>query len=316
METIVGEHPDVGYFMYITNLYRRAPLTGYLSMRLMWALGILDFAWTPVVHNPRIPFNNVSPYEAELVWSQCRRGQWIPENTDITLDASYSEPRYERYLLSMIRRHLLACRASRFMNKNPMNSLRMGFLNRLFPDARFITISRNPVDTIFSQYRMAEELNRRYAESPLFQEVIQQRLKMDMLNLRVKTRTYARTLELDREHPMLGIANEWKDMQLAVIEALDGDAGLQARTLSIQLEDLHTRPVDTLERVWDFCELDAAKAAPITASYADKLGPSPRRKATAEELALMPRVWEIVAPVAQQLGYEEPDYEAAYERTN
>ena len=28
LETIVGEHPDVGYFMYVTNLYRRAPLTG------------------------------------------------------------------------------------------------------------------------------------------------------------------------------------------------------------------------------------------------------------------------------------------------
>ena len=159
METILGEHPDVGYFMYITNLYRRAPLTGYYSMRLMWALGVLDYKWTPPVHNPRVPFTNISPYEAELVWSQCSKGQWVEDNQDITLDASFSEPRYERYLRSMIRRHLLACRATRFMNKNPMNSLRVGFLNRLFPDARFITIARHPVDAVFSQYRMAEELN-------------------------------------------------------------------------------------------------------------------------------------------------------------
>jgi hypothetical protein len=74
--------------------------------------------------------------------------------------------------------------------------------------------------------------------------------------------------------------------------------------------------VATLERVWEFCELDAAKAAPITAHYADNLGPSPRRKATGEELALMPRVWEIVAPVARQLGYKEPDYDAVYERAD
>ena len=316
METIVGEHPDVGYFMYVTNLYRRAPLTGYASMRLMWALGILDYEWTPPVHNPRVPFTNISPYEAELVWSQCSKGQWVEDNQDITLDASFSEPRYERYLRSMIRRHLLACRAPRFMNKNPMNSLRVGFLNRLFPDARFITIARHPVDAVFSQYRMAEELNQRYAESPLFHEVIQERLRIDMLNLRVKTRTYARTLELESKHPMLAIANEWKDMQLAVLEALAGNSGIRERTLSMQLEELHTAPVATLEQVWAFCELDADKAAPITAHYADKLGPSPRRKATAEELALMPRVWEIVAPVARQLGYEEPDYDAVYERAD
>lgn len=308
METIMGEHPDVGYFMYITNLYHRAPLTGYYSMRLMWALGILDYEWTPVVHNPRIPFNNISPYEAELVWSQCRKGQWVQDNTDITLDASYSEPRYERYLRSMIRRHLLACRATRFMNKNPMNSLRIGFLNRLFPDARFISISRHPVDTILSQYKVAELLNDRYKESPLFQEVIQNRLKMDMLNLRVKTHTYARTLELDREHPMLGIANEWKDMQLAVLKALACSPAIQERTLLIPLEDLQSQPVATLERLWDFCELDAKAAAPITAHYADKLGPSPRHPVDDAEWALLPRVWEIVAPVARQLGYEEPDY--------
>ena len=312
METILGEHPDVGYFMYITNLYRRAPLTGYYSMRLMWALGILDFAWTPVVHNPRIPFNNISPYEAELVWSQCSQGQWQDGCTDITLDASYSDPKYERYLVSMIRRHLFACGASRFMNKNPMNSLRMDFLNRLFPDARFISISRDPVDTIFSQYKMSMELNERYKESPLFHEVIQERLKMDMLNLRVKTRTYDRTLELDREHPMLGIANEWKDMQSAVLETVAGNPGIQERILLLPLEDLQTKSVETLERLWDFCELDAKSAAPITAKYADQVGPSPRRSVNDEELALLPRVWEIVGPVARQLGYEEPDYNAVY----
>jgi hypothetical protein len=312
LETIVGEHPDVGYFMYVTNLYRRAPLTGYLSMRLMWALGVLDYAWTPPVHNPRVPFTNVSPYEAELVWSQCKRGQWKKECADITLDASYSDPRYERYIRSMIRRHLLVRGASRFMNKNPMNSLRIGFLNRLFADARFVAISRNPVDTVLSQYRTAEVLNQRYRESPLFQEVIQERLRIDMLNLRVKTRTFARTLELDKEHRMLGIANQWKDMQLAVLESMAADPGIGERTLSIQLQDLHTQPVATLERLWDFCELDPEGAAPITAKYADKVGPSPRRTANAEERAILPRVWEIVAPVARQLGYEEPDYDVDY----
>ena len=309
---MLGEHEDVGYFMYLTNLYRRAPVFGYYSIRAMWAVGILDFAWTPVVHNPRIPFNNASPYESELVWSRCSRGQWDEACADVTLDASFSEPRYERYLRSMIRRHLLALGKPRFMNKNPVNSLRVGFLNRLFPDARFVAASRHPVDTVLSKHRAAEKLTQRYQESPLFQEVLQERLRMDMLNLHIKTRTYARTLELAKEHPLLAIANEWVDMQQAILEARAGDAGIRERTLEVRLHDLQVQPVETLERLWAFCQLGGASAQAITARYADKLGPSPRRPVSDEERALLPRVWEIVAPVARQMGYQEPDYDAAY----
>jgi len=190
----------------------------------------------------------------------------------------------------------------------------MGFLNRLFPDARFISISRDPIDTILSQYKMAEILNERYRESPLMKKVIQDRLRIDMLNLRVKTRTYRRTLELDKEHRMLGIANEWKDMQLAVLESLAGNPGMQERTMLLPLADLQTQPVATLEQLWDFCQLNSESAAKVTVRYADKVGPSPRRPVNDEERALLPRVWEIVAPVARQLGYEEPDYDAVYER--
>ena len=136
-----------------------------------------------------------------------------------------------------------------------------------------------------------------------------------MLNLRVKTRTYERTLELDKEHRMLGIANEWKDMQLAVLEALAGDPGMQERTLQLPLEDLQTQSVATMERLWDFCQLNSESAAEVTARYADKVGPSPRRPVNDEERALLPRVWEIVGPVARQLGYEEPDYDKVYQRS-
>ena len=44
-----------------------------------------------------------------------------------------------------------------------------------------------------------------------------------------------------------------------------------------------------------------------------QVGPSPRRSVTDAERALLPCVWEIVAPVARQLGYQEPAYEATYE---
>jgi hypothetical protein len=111
---------------------------------------------------------------------------------------------------------------------------------------------------------------------------------------------------------MLGIANEWKDMQLAVLDSVANDPGIKERMLLLPLEELQTRPAETLEQLWEFCELDAETAAPITKKYADQVGPSPRRSLSDEDRAVLPRVWEIVAPVAQQLGYQEPDYEKDY----
>ena len=52
-------------------------------------------------------------------------------------------PRHARFLATAIRKHLRYFRKSRFLNKNPDNSARVLYLNRLFPDAYFIHIVRD-----------------------------------------------------------------------------------------------------------------------------------------------------------------------------
>lgn len=306
LEQIIAAHADVAHFWYLTNVYSRSPVTGYGMAHLLRTLGVLDGASVLSVHNPRISFTMLSPYECEWVWSQSEKSLWDERCTDLTVGSEFSDPRFERYLRSMIRRHILVQRATRFVNKNPVNCLRIGYLHRLFPDARFVTIVRHPVDTVLSHHRAAARMRRVVYADARVRRTFQVDLHIDILSMCIKTRTYAQTLALDQVHPLLGIANQWKDLQTEVLDSIDREPGLGERVLPLCYEDLVSQPAHTLERVWRFVELHGEQADAITRAYADRLTPPPALELDVQERALLPRVWEIAAPVAARLGYSEP----------
>ncbi|MDC0325429.1 sulfotransferase, partial [bacterium] len=45
-------------------------------------------------------------------------------------------------------------RKNRFVNKHPENSLRLRFIKKLWPDAIFVHIFRNPKDVVYSNYKL------------------------------------------------------------------------------------------------------------------------------------------------------------------
>ncbi|MBN1660184.1 MAG: sulfotransferase [Anaerolineae bacterium] len=292
LERIVAEHPDAGHFWFLTNVYSRAPVTGYGMARLLQAAGVLDAGSVPVAHNPRIPTALLSPFECEWLWSRSRTSLWDGACTDLTVGADHSDPRFERILFSLIRRHLLVQRASRFVHKNPVHCLRLGYLHRLFPDARFILIARDPIDTIVSHYRMAQRVEGIVRGAGL-ERLAAEKLRMPTLADRIKTPTYARTLALDREHPLLGIANQWKDLQSAVVASLPA---LGDQALCLRYEDLVAHPESVLARLWAFCDLDDDHARAITRAYAPRLFPPPPPALTPDEQRLLPRIHDLIAP--------------------
>jgi hypothetical protein len=299
LERIVAEHPRVGHFWFLTNVYCHAPATGYVLARLLQALGVLDAGSVPIAHNPRIPTAMLSPFECEWIWSRSKKSLWDERCADISTDADHSDPPFERYLLGLIRRHLLVQRAARFVNKNPVNCLRLGYLHRLFPDARFLYIVREPLATILSHQRMAERVEGIVRRAGV-QRLAAEGLRMPTLAARIKTPTYAQTLVLDREHPLLGIANQWKDLNAAVLDNLPA---LADHALLLRYEELIAQPAVVLDRLWAFVELVDDDAKAISRAYISRLTPPPRIEPDAEECRLLPCIREIVAPVAAQLGY-------------
>jgi hypothetical protein len=124
-----------------------------------------------------------------------------------------------------------------------------------------------------------------------------------VLQMRLKTHNYSRTLALNQEHPLLGIANQWADMQQAILDAKEADPTMAAATYEFHYEDLVSRQKEILYGLWEFIGLADEHAQRITAPYVDRLTPPPEVELTDEEKMYLPRVKEIVAPVAARLGY-------------
>lgn len=102
-------------------------------------------------HRDRIRVTRESP-EAfeEPIWAHF----FPPESGghDV-LDADTFAPRFESLFRDHIAKLLMARRADRYVSKGNYNTLRMGYLARLFPDARFVVPIRAPAAHLASLMR-------------------------------------------------------------------------------------------------------------------------------------------------------------------
>lgn len=303
LEQTLAQHPHTGFFWYFTNAAYRTPAAAYALLCLLTRMGMVDGRRQPYLHNPRLEFTPFSAYESEWVWAQAGRSLWEPACHDMSMDAGFTNPTFERSLRSSIRRHLLVRRARRFVNKNPVHLLRLPYLHRLFPDARFIYILREPQATILSHYRIVQRIAQVIHPCPRARQAFEQGLHLDVLTPRIKTARYAETLALDRIHPLLGIAHQWRTMHETALAGLEANRALDRQTLRITYEALTRDPAAVLDLVWRFVGLEGPDADAITATASQHLTPPPAAVPTPEEARWLPAAAEIVAPVAVQLGY-------------
>ncbi len=66
--------------------------------------------------------------------------------------------RWERKYLELIRKAMLNTGGERYVSKNPCNIFRIKTLIKLFPDAKFIFIYRNPYQVVESLTRFVNDI--------------------------------------------------------------------------------------------------------------------------------------------------------------
>lgn len=91
------------------------------------------------------------PSEGYKTWDRATRVTAARESYVGGSDLSPSEERAVKRFISQI---CGAQRAKAFLNKNTRNSRRIEMLNKLFPDAMFVHVYRNPLDTVSSLLRV------------------------------------------------------------------------------------------------------------------------------------------------------------------
>lgn len=228
-------------------------------------------------HRDRIMVSTESPEAVEeVIWMQFF-AQLHDSATNQALTAETDNPAFERFYRDHIRKLLLVRNRSRYLAKGNYNTTRLGYIRKLFPDARFIVPVRHPVNQVASlvkQDRLFEQAN---AEDPR----VDRQLRMSghfefgpgrrpvCLAGGNDARRIAglwnsgRTIE--------GWALYWHSIYGHVLDLIDRDPELKSAVLLLRYEDLCRDPESTIRRLIEHARLDAAAAEPLIAEYAKRI---------------------------------------------
>lgn len=263
IERALSRHSAFAYFTYRSSGFPRAPYTG----RFLSELASPERqTWVPA-HQPNMVVDNTWPFEGEPIWRHCRRNPWSAGDSDV-LGADYSDPAFERLLTRVINKHLQMQGATRFLSKNPPDILRIGYLARIFPDARFIHIVRHPLRVLQSQLDMERIFLR------IFSDLQATDLNEAFSNTFLPPgRKYLRTARhreieaLSQSHPERSVAMSIVDVEAAREAAVAGSQ-LHDRVHLVRYEDAMKDFQGELRRIFAFVGLAGAEADSVSAAQA------------------------------------------------
>lgn len=267
LEKILADHPKLGYYNLLSLVFPSSPYFAALMGRVL--PGFAESATPP--HQPNLVIDATWPGECEEIWRRCRNNIFTDEPSNV-LGADFRDERFEREFIQSINKHLICQGVKRFINKNPLNTLRVDYLARLFPDARFVHIVRHPYRLLKSQIdlqamwaRVLEPSGGRdYNE--FFSDTF-----LPPKRLYPRTARWSeiiRTSERDRD---LAFAMSIVDVEDALNEAVEASQ-LQERMCRVRYEDLRSRFEPEIEQIFEHIRLldeDARKV--IAASAANFL---------------------------------------------
>jgi hypothetical protein len=251
--------------------------------------------------------------EPRLIW---RYGN---DRKSDMLRADDATPRVVNYIRREFARQVQAADRSRLLEKTPSNALRIEFVNRVFPDAKFVHIIRNPLDSVLSIRSFW--LGYSHGVTGIAKGRIRQRLK----EAGVRRLPYYAMEAVGRllPKPLSGLCGPrvWgprlpgmrglvRDLDLLEVCCLQWRMCVEAacqqgrklppdRYLECRLEDMSP---DSMRSILQFCELEDDPA--VWKQLEERFDPTKAgaRKVQADPLEIQ-RINQWIEPTAQWLGY-------------
>ena len=248
--------------------------------------------------------------EPRLTW------QFGNESRTDFLRAEHAKPRIRAHIRAKFAEFGHSAGGRRIVEKTPSNSVRMGFVEAIFPDCRFVHIIRNGLDSVLSTRQFWTTNSRSLKTANMAT-----RLKeMDPTRLPHYAKELARRVAPNWLRPLVGksfwgvhlpgLSDLQTELDLTAVCALQWRACVEAacqygrslpagRYMECRLEDLS---LELLERIADFCEIETPES--ILETYAERFSPSrsdsQQKSASRDELDEIMR-W--IEPTMKWLGY-------------
>jgi Sulfotransferase family len=306
---MLSEHPDVTTHKYADFLMPYAPY----AWNWIFPKVPVNAMRQPVprIHRDRIVVTRDSAEMGEeILWER-----FFPhihdESQPSVLDERTSNPRFERFYRDHIAKLLLARKRKRYFSKAIMCVIRMQYLRRIFPDARFLLYVRNPIDHVASllkQDRIWSELDR---DDPRQIEIIELTGHHEfgdrqiMANLGDASVLHEIHELRDSGRTVRARATYWAYVYDFVTNQLASDAGLARSVCIVRYEDLCGDSLETIDRIVEHAQLDPKPFSDVRAAYAQKLSFPEyyRPDFGSRDLA---DIVEVTQAVAARFGYDVP----------
>jgi hypothetical protein len=303
---MLSEHPDVVTHKYADFLM---PYMPWVWNKVFPHIPV-DAMRKPVprIHRDRIEVTRDSAEMGEEILWEHFFPQVHDESKESVLDASTSNPAFERFYREHLCKLALVRGRSRYVSKAIMCVVRMQYLRKLFPDARFLLYIRNPIDHVASLIKQDKIWAEIEKSDPRQIEIIELTghhefgPKQVMANVgRPEVLREIRRL-FDENEWAISRAKYWAYVYGFVADQLDRDPALARQVCLVRYEDLCSDSPTTIDRIVAHTELDAASFAGARETYSKKLSFPDYYKPAFDE----PTLAEIVAStdgVAKRFGY-------------
>lgn len=304
---MLSEHPDVATHKYADFLM---PYMPYAWNKVFPRIPV-DAMRKPVprIHRDRIEVTRDSAEMGEEILWEHFFPQIHSESNYSVLDGTTSNPAFERFYDEHLRKLALVRGRSRYVSKAIMCVVRMQYLRKIFPDARFLLYIRNPIDHVASlikQDRIWAEIDQ---SDPRQIEIIEltghhefgPRQVMANVGNPNELREIRRLF--DSGDWAVSRAKYWAYVYGFVAKQVADDPELARRVCIVRYEDLCADSLPTIDRILAHTELSPEPFAATRAAYGEKLSFPDYYKPSfsGEQLAA---ITSATSEVAQQFGYD------------
>ncbi len=256
------------------------------------------------LHQDGIAITSASPEALEEpIWMSFFPDAHDPRVSNL-LRATLDRPDFQDFYRRNLQKILYLRQGSRIAIKGNYLVSRLAYLAKLFPDARFVLLVREPLEHAASLARQqqifadAQRADRRAADYLAALGHFEFGLDRRPINMGDQGAIDAILAAWEAGEELKGLALYWRHLYGGLADQLAAETALNARVAVVRFEALYAEPVPTLRQILDHCGLDA-DPAPLAA----RLKP-PRLYRPSIPPAEAAAVDAICGPVAARYGYE------------
>lgn len=260
------------------------------------------------VHKDKLTVTRTSPDVVEEIFWATFFPSIHDESGSSVLDEKTRHPDFERFYRNHIKKMLLSRGACRYLAKNNYNFSRTGYLSKLFPDARFVFVIRDPVHHVASYLKQDLLFNKLNDEDPRWQDYLcglghrEFGPARSIINLGDDGLVKQISEAWRAGQVVQACARYWNAVYLDIDARLRADKDLAARSLVLRYEDLCRDSANQIDRLLECCELDPEPFAKTKARYMQRLVEPTyyRPDFNDSELSM---IAELTGPAAERYGY-------------